>query len=344
MSGNGSENATSENDSCLDKFNTATYTAVAALRAGVGTFSALCCLAMILLITVYRRYTVFTQRLVLNLAIAAFIHSLSYPLTRVNYYSELQLIERYCYFGSFFNLFTSWVEVIALMCIVVHLFVGGLLNRPTHKFEPIFWVITYTLPLLWTWIPFINRSYGLSGAWCGIRVLDTNCNSFTFGKILQFTLWYIPLFLLLFITFVISIMVAIKVRRDTKSWVGLYDAKTKANQEKIKEIMPLLFFPAIYLVLNTFSFIDRLYSSAEPNDPEVGLTFLHTLTSPFRGAFVALVYVLVDPATRNRLRWRQIMVTFKNNTGGDIVIKEYPAIVEEVGDSISYVKYETPPP
>ena len=345
MSGNGSENATSGDDSCLDKFNTAAYTAVAALRAGVGTFSALCCLAIILLITVYKKYTVFTQRLVLNLAIAAFLHSLSYPLTRINYYSELQLMDHYCYFGSFFNLFTSWVELIALMCIVVHLFVGGILNRPTHKFEPVFWVITYTLPLLWSWIPFIKHSYGLSGAWCGIRVLDTNCNSFTFGKILQFTLWYIPLFLLLFITCIISILVAIKVWWDTKSWGGLYDTETKAKQEKIKEeITPLLFFPAVYLVLNTFSFIDRLYNAAEPNDPEVGLTFLHTFTSPFRGAFVALVYALVDPATRRRLGWRQVMVAFKNNIHGDVVIKEYPAVMEEVGDSISYVKHEIPQP
>ena len=55
---------------------------------------------------------------------------------------------------------------------------------------------------------------------------------------------------------------------------------------------------------------------------------------------MALVYALVDPATRRRLRWRQIIVTFKNDIHGD-GIKEYPAVIENVGDNISDVKHET---
>lgn len=333
----GSSNVSTD-ENCYDEFNAPVYTAVAAVRAGVGTFSAACCLAVIVIIVFYKKYNVFAQRLVLNLAIAALIHSLSYPLARVDYYSDLRLMDPYCYFGSFFNMYSAWVEVLALMCIVVHLFVGGILGRPTHKFEPAFWISTYTLPILWSWIPFIHHAYGTSGAWCGIRVLDENCNSFSFGKSLQFALWYIPLYTLLFITCVISLLVAIKVRKDISRWSGLYDADTKAKREKMqKEVTPLLWFPAIYLILNTFSFIDRIYNAAEPNDPVVELTFLHALTSPFRGAFVALVYALVDPATRKRLRWHVMMASCKDYFHGAQVV-EYAAVIDDTESSISYSK------
>lgn len=336
MSGSASGSA---NTSCFDQFNTAPYVAVAAVRASVGAFSAASCLAVIFIILLYKKYHDFTQRLVLNLAIAALIHSLSYPLARVNYYSDLQLLDPYCYFGGFLNLYSSWIEVLALMVIVYHLFVWGILERPTHKLELLFWLGTYTLPLLWCWIPFVEQSYGTSGAWCGIRTLNAECGGYTFGQVLQFVLWYIPLYLLLFVTCIVSVAVAVKVRRDVNHWSGLYDEETKAKRERIRtEIRPLLWFPLIYLILNTFSFIDRIYNAARPDDPFVVLTYLHVVTSPFRGAFVALVYTLVDRGTLRRLRWVHMRAACQNCFRGDQRwnVQDYPAVVGNRGDSLSF--------
>lgn len=337
MSGSGeSGSGSSFGGNCFDQYNTVVYIAVAAVRAGVGVFSAACCLAVILIIVVYKKHHDFTQRLVLNLAIAALVHSISYPLARVNFYSDLQLFDPYCYFGGFLNLYSSWIEVLALMCIVYHLFVGGVLERPTHRFELLFWLATYAFPLVWCWIPFINRSYATSGAWCAIRSQNIDCSSFMFGQVLQFALWYIPLYLLLFFTFIISVIVAVKVHQDTQRWSGLFDKDVQAKKERIKtEIRPLIWFPVIYLILNTFSFIDRIYNIVSPDDPQVVLTYLHVFSAPFRGAFVALVYTLVDRGTVQRLRWRQLRAACQDCCYGYRTVQEYPALTGDTGESLS---------
>ena len=324
--------------SCFDQYNTPSYVAVAAVRAGVGAFSAACCLAMILVIALHRRYRDFSQRLVLNLAITALVHSLSYTVARVNYHSNLQLLDPYCYFGGFLNQYSAWIEVLALMCIVYYLFVGGLLGRPTHPsrmLEVLFWLGTYALPLLWCWVPFIQQSYGTSGGWCAIRTLSADCSGYLFGQILQFVLWYIPLYLLLFVTCVVCVAVAVKVQMDAHRWSGLYDEESRANKERIKtEIRPLLWFPFIYLILNTFSFIDRIYNAAQPDDPLVVLTFLHACSSPFRGAFVALVYTLAGGTVG---QWVQMRAACHNccRCKKKYNVHEYPAITGDYGDSLS---------
>ena len=329
--GNGSD--------CFDQYNTAPYVAVAAVRAGVGAFSALCCLAMIAIIALHKKYRDFAQRLVLNLAVTAFIHSLSYTLARVNYYSDLRLLDPYCYFGGFLNLYSAWIEVLALMCIVYHLFVAGLLGRPAHptrRLEALFWLGTYALPLLWCWLPFIRQSYRTSGGWCAIRTLsEDGCSGYVFGKVLQFALWYVPLYILLFATCSVCVAVAVKMHMNVHRWSGVYDDETRTRHQRLRmEIRPLLWFPFLYLILNTFSFIDRIYNAAQPDDPVVVLTFLHACTSPFRGAFVALVYTLAGGA----LGWSQVKATCRDCCccSHDNSIKEYPAVAGDHDDSLSF--------
>lgn len=317
---------------CLQRYSTPPYLAVGAIRAGVGAFSAICCLTVIVVIFVLKKHRDFVQRLVLNVAITALLHSLSYTTARVNYYTDLVLFDPYCYFGGLFNLYSSWVEVLALVCIVHYLFVAELLGRSTHPSiytQIVFWVGTYCLPLLWCWIPFINLTFGTSSGWCGIRWVDSDCNDFHFGQILQFVIWYIPLYILLTITLIVAVAVTVKVRRDVYRWSGLYDDETKAKRERIRtEITPLLWFPFIYLTLNTFSFIDRLYNTTHPNDPLVELTFFHACTSPLRGAFVALVFLLAGGGIRRTV----MMASCRHCCHRDKAVMDYPA---ERGDDIS---------
>lgn len=214
---NVSDNLTAATTDCLEPYDTAQYVAVAAVRAGVGAFSALCSLAVIGVIFLHNRYRHFTQRLMLNLAISALLHSFSYTIARVDYSSNLDLLDTYCYFGGFINLYSAWVEVLALLCIVYYLCVAVLLGRhayPSHKTEVVFLIGTYGLPLLWCWIPYIDHAYGAAGSWCGIRPLKQDCSSYEFGKVLQFMLWYIPLYILLTATFIVALAVAVKMWRD----------------------------------------------------------------------------------------------------------------------------------
>ena len=323
---------------CLEPYNTAPYLAVAAVRAGVGAFSAVCCLAVIGFIFLHKRYRHFTQRLMLNLAISAFLHSFSYTIARVNYSSDLQLLDPYCYFGGFFNQYSAWVEVLALLWVVYYLFAAELLGRhayPTPTTQAIFWLGTYAVPLLWCWIPFIQHSYGTAGSWCGIRTLAEDCSSYRFGQVLQFILWYIPLYLLLTATFFVALAVVLKMWRDGHRWAGLYDEETKAKRKRMTtEIRPLLWFPFIYLALNTFSLIDRIYNNAaHPEDPVVELTYLHACTSPLRGAFVALVFTLAG----GKMQMSQVRGTILHCCNRQSVdIREYPALQGDLDDSLAH--------
>ena len=323
---------------CLEPYNTAAYLAVAAVRAGVGAFSALCCLAVIGVIILHKRYRHFTQRLMLNLAISAFLHSLSYTVARVDYSSDLQLLDPYCYFGGFATQYSAWVEVLALMCVVYYLFVAELLGRhayPTHTTEAVFWVGTYALPLLWCWIPFVRHSYGTAGSWCGIRTLTEECSRYELDRSLQFVLWYIPLYLLLTATLFVAVAVALKMWGDVHRWSGLYDEETKVKRNRMTtDIRPLLWFPFIYLALNTFSLIDRIYNNAaHPEDPVVELTFLHACTSPLRGAFVALVFTLAG----GKVQLSQVRDTCLHCCRRkSVTIQEYPALHGDIGDSLSH--------
>ena len=315
-------------------YNEENYTAVAALRAVVGTFSAVFCLLVVGMIFLYRKYRCFCQRLILYLAVAAFFHSLSYPLARVNYYTPRQLISPYCYFGGFFNLYTSWIEMLALCCLTFNVFLNAVLDKWLTKLEAVYVCLPYLLPLLWVWIPFIDSSFGNGEAWCDIRPVETDCSTYKFGNILRFCLWYGPLYTLCLVMLVAALVAACMIRRNSKLWYGLQDPLTEQKSITLrKEVRPLLWFPVLYSVLNIFSVANQIDVAVDPTNTVIALWYLHVFTSPFRGAVIALAYAL-DNDTRKRLTWLQLRTAFSLCWKGD-KIDEYSAINSSVSDSIT---------
>ena len=273
----------------------------AAVRASIGFLSFLCCVGVIIVIVAFKKYRVFIQRLVLYLAISAAIHSISYSMARVNFYSTRPILDPYCYFGGFFNHYTSAVELISIWCITISLFVKAMFKKSTNKLEIVYVLATYLGPSLWFWVPLWKQSYGTSGGWCGIRFLNEDCSRYGEGTAIAFGIWYVPLYVSLTIIFIAMVIVAIKSVRDVYVWSGQYDPTEKKKKETIRnEIRPLVWYPIIYLVLNSFSLISQIYRAVHPNDPSIILTYLRVITSPLRGAIIALVFAL-DKDTRSRL-------------------------------------------
>lgn len=331
FSGNGSD------DDCYDEFESTEYKVAAALRAGVGLLSFLACLGVVLIIVLYKKYRFFTQRLILYLAIAAMIHSISYTLARVNYYSERPLDDPYCYFGGLLNHYTAAVELLCVWCITVNLFANVILSRRTEKLELVYFLVSYFAPALWFWLPVWKEAYGTAGPWCGIRTLDDDCNESTFGKWVIFGIWYMPLYISILLIFTASVVIFVKVHRDTKKWEGaLYSQQATRRKERTKEeIKPLMWYPVVYLALTVFSLISQVYNVVHPNHPVAVLWYLRLLTSPLRGAFIALVYSL-DPETRKELRPSKLKAAFmsccccRSNR-----VEEYDIAYTEFGDSIN---------
>ena len=294
----------SPSDGCVERYDSGSLKLAAAIRASVGFFSFVCCLGVILLIIVFKKYRFFTQRLILNLTITAAIHSITYTFARVNYYTPRPIRDDYCYFGGFLNHYTAAVELVSIWCITIDLIVKALSSKNTKKLEVVYYLLTYFLPAFWFWLPLWRQAYGTSGPWCGIRTLNPDCSPFDFGRYVQFGIWYIPLYISLTLIFLAILVVLIKVARDSQRWVGKFDptAETKSNILK-SEIRQLLWYPIIYLLINIFSFVSQIYNIANPQSASttsLALSYLRLLTSPLRGAVIALAYAL-DKETRSRI-------------------------------------------
>lgn len=292
------ENTTKE---CYLYFESTELKIQAAVRASIGLLSFLCCVGVIIVMVVFKKYRVFLQRLILYLAISAAIHSISYSLARVNFYTARPILDPYCYFGGFFNHYTSAVELISIWCITISLFFKAMFKKNTHKLELVYILATYLGPALWFWVPLWKQSYGTSAGWCGIRFLNEDCSRYTEGTAIAFGIWYIPLYISLTIIFIAMVIVAIKSVRDVYVWSGQYDPNEKKSKETLRnEIRQLVWYPIIYLVLNSFSLVSQIYRAVHPNDPSGFLTYLRVITSPLRGAVIAIVFAL-DKDTRSRL-------------------------------------------
>ena len=301
----------------------------------MGVFSALCCLAVITVIVGFKKYSFFSQRLILYLAIAAFFHSLSYSLARVNYYTPRYLYDDYCYFGGFVNLYSSWVEVLALCSLTFNVFLNAVMDR-----WPAFWLqygylaVMYILPLLWCWLPFLDHTFATTTGWCDFRVVDEKCDRFLYGYILRFAVWYVPVYVVLFICFLATVIAAVRIHRRSKMWFGIYNPDRQQSDLRLKnEVKPLIWYPIVYLFLTVFSLANSIDIAVNPEKNSIALWYLHVLTSPLRGAFIAVVYTL-DPETRKRISLRQLYSLCCGCRVKRPQAEEYSVIVSSSGDSL----------
>ena len=296
-----------ENFSCHLRFDTLDFKVQAALRSVIGLFSTVCCALVIFIIVLFKKYTFYTQRLILYLAIAAMIHAFSFCLTRVNYSTPRSIEDSYCNFGALLNHYTAANEVLSVCFMTLNLVVKAVCNRSTVKAEPFIVVAIFLLPATWSWVPIVLRGYGTSKGWCTIRTLNSDCTSYQYEAWLQFGLRYIPLYTLMIITVISIVLVSVRVNMGSKKWVGKWDIVDSSIRQNLKrEILSIIWYPIIFILFNVFSLINQIYTTVHPDLDDVpaaytALIYLRVLTTPLRGAFIALAFAL-DKETRKRLR------------------------------------------
>ena len=154
-------------------------------------------------------------------------------------------------------------------------------------------LIPILVPMSFLWIPFINNTYGMAGAFCWIRSKDDSCNENVAGSIERYALWYIPLILLCAINMIT--IVAILVILCKRLCIEKISDKVYINM--LRENAPLLTYPVIYNFFSLFPLARRLYetmTNAETNDNQVqrALMIMHTVATPTRGLIFAFAYFL----------------------------------------------------
>ena len=326
--------------SCFQPSEERVFVIVAGLNVAFGFISLLASCLVIALVVLFKKWQFFTQRLVLYLAISVGLESIAVIIVKIDYNGETsEFYLRFCQFSGFVLQNVFWMTLNAVASITVCIFMDAMFSKPTHRLEALYLLFIFVFPLLINWIPFIDSAYGNSGAWCWIRNKDASCNTFLFGQIIQFVLWYIPFHLLLAVLLFLYVIILVKIHCfDRRKWTKHY----KQHQIKVtsREVRSLLRYPLIYLLFNLFSLVLRIYGAFD-NDTQklLPLYILTAITFPIHSSFIAVAFML-DPDTRKRLRWVQIKAAAKELCQRDDkdIISEYPAehIISDSENSLTY--------
>lgn len=326
MSGIGDGNSTElPTEICSDPFSSKTFSIVAALAAASGFVSFLASCFAVFVIILFRKWKFFSQRLVFYLAISTVLASFSVVIARTDYDNQPSASDNhFCKFAAFFSQVASWMVLNSFAFITISLFVRAFFNKNLDKFEIVLALLIFLFPLLLNWIPFIEDTYGRAGPWCWIRTKDAvTCDNHELGRILQIVLWYMPLYVTMFITLILYILVLIKLEYNRRKWTSTLDPQAQKNHEKAlkNEVLSLLAYPVIFFASNVLLLIVRIHALVEPLNPEPALWFIGALT-PLSGGLVAIVIVF-DKETRKNFKWANLktaILSFGRKRGD---IKEY---------------------
>lgn len=312
--------------SCFEIYDNNGFLAVVTLRSTISVISFFCCLCMIFFIIIFQKYLFFTQRLILYLSIATLGYSITSAINVEGYKAYRDsTVQGYCVFTGFLEQVITWWVLLSITCIMVDLFMKVMFNKMTEWFEIGYLFIIFASPLFVAWIPFINLAYGSSGAWCWIRSKDyKDCSDFPFGTVLQFALYYVPLYLLMAILLVLLIIILVKLRKQQTSWAGKFDPKTLEMKKQMqKEVLPLIYYPIIYLVINIPPWITRITGAAQPNNPVLALWIISAIVFPLQGVIIMLAFVF-DSETRKTLTLPKIAAALRRFFRREGNVDEYP--------------------
>lgn len=320
-------------------FTGSEYAAVGGLYAASGFISLLASCFVLFLIVLFKRWKFFTQRMVLYLAASVAFQSVAAIIARVDYNNETtEFYVRFCEFSAFVGQNASWSVLMAVASITVYVFVLSVFSKRTDRLEIGYVLFTFVLPLLFNWIPFIERTYGKAGAWCWIRNQDDMCNTTAFGVVLQFVLWYVPLYVILCILIGLYVTILVKVHCFSRNrWIVDYKHEEEnRNKQLSREIRWLLWYPLIYFIINLFPLCLRIHGLAAPRNPNLGLWILTAIFLPLQGLLNAIVFAL-DVDTRKKLKWVHLRAAageFCRSSDDDII--EYP--VQHISSTTEYNK------
>ena len=295
------------------------YLSLLILRSTLSSVSCLCILSVIVIIILFKKYHFFTQRLILYLAISTFSFSFVAAINLSAKYACGNLFAQiYCIVMGFFFQLTMWWELMAITFIMVDVFIKVVFNKFTERLEVVYFLTIFVLPLTFSWIPFIKLSYGPAGIFCWIRDRNLEDNTlFHFGVYLRFLLYYIPFYLLMPILIILTIISFCCVRRKRKRWTGKYSHEAKVISKMMEsEIRPLIYYPFIFIVINTIPFVKRIYGIfSSGGTAHFVLALINVMVYPLLGILITLVFAL-DPETRKKINRVEIKAAIGRCCGG----------------------------
>ena len=325
MEGSGIEDQTTTDSDCFNL--TGIFPIISVLNGSISLFSLLANLFVIFLIIGYKKYVVFPQKIILYINIAAGIYSGAIAFGAGVGYLPITINSSfypYCVLAGFFYQIAAWMFLGAIWIGVVDIYLV-VQGKDTRKYELAYVAVIFGLPILTCWLPFIDSSYGKAGPWCWIRPInnDANCSTHTYGLILQFAIWYIPIGASTIAIMIIYIFILNDIRR--RSFIG----KNKPHEDRLHKVLKremkyFLIFPVIFFVITILSASAAISGLMGKNQVSlVPLWVINAVLTPLQGAIIAFL-IGFDRDTLIRLLHNKPCLCCKNTR-----ISEYPATLHQ---------------
>ncbi|XP_076453692.1 uncharacterized protein LOC143288909 [Babylonia areolata] len=279
------------------------------VRRVVGAISLISCLFVIVVIWLFGRYSVFAQRLILFLTIAALFNSFGRLFQDSTNEKGI-----WCTFQAFWLNYFNYAVMLWVVCITFNLFMNVIKSVTTTQYERLYHVVCWVGSLAMSLLPFIGDHYGPSGSWCWI---DKDVGW-------QMGTWYVPLFIVIFTLVIVYGYIVFTMYRMATDWARTYDPDTRQLQQTLKEqIKPLRLYPCVFLLLSIFPLVNRIHNAVSlGGQHELGLVLLHAITASAQGAAYSLIFA-IDPDTLRSLTPRQIKVALLRKRSPPVVAQSY---------------------
>ena len=302
------------NLSCYN-FSKREYDAAYGTKMSVATVGVLMSLLVIFLVLISKSYKHFVFRLVIYFMVADTLQAIAHILELIPVaHIENEVIVRpgwnsLCAAFGFFDQVTVWMGNVGILWIMLYLLwlihqlkklLGGAqpenvqLYQMSPKTELIGLFFLLFFPFTFNWIPFIWDMYGLSGLWCWIKISRYGeCKDFQLGLILMFSMFFVPLILIILFSFAGFLAITFILCRGAIDQKGLAG---KIYQRGIKEMVLISIYPIVYNILCLIIIINRIDSAVNVGGtnktPYFPLWMAHAFADPARVLLPPVAFLL----------------------------------------------------
>ena len=314
-------------------FETYPYVIVAVVSSGSAMVSALCCIFVICLIFLLKKHYFFIQRIILYHCLAALFRAVALitHFHRLKYNKASEISRILCSITGFLEQVSLWYLLVDYSVITFTLLMTAVFHKNVARLERLYVVLIFIFPLTFNWIPFINNTYGRSGAVCWIRSTNfDDCSEHRFGYILQIALWDVHFLTSLILNIIIYVVVIAVVAWQRSNWRGKTTKTDTLRKMLNEEVWPLLFLPFGLLPLNAVPTASAIYDAIHVDNPSYDLYLASAIISPLQGGYIALVYTL-NRDTLRQLSYRNLVATLCMRRRGRP--QEYPIETCDVSES-----------
>ena len=253
-----------------------------------GFLGVLTCSVAISLLLFFKMYKSFSERLVLYQLLSALFFATIVALMIIGVDLDFYTNHDLCQAIGFLVQYSVWILLEFSTVIVIRLAALVFFYRNIHKLEPAFVIFAVVFPLLFSWIPFLHDTYGLSGAWCWIRVYhNSECTYYYEGLIEQYVLWYVPFSLILLVNSIATIAILAvlchRARRPRKYTHMIGPDQSDDYKKVLKNSLPLLAYPIIYNISSWFTLANRIRRAIFPGGSYASW-MIHAIAAPTWGS------------------------------------------------------------